>query len=206
MPGGPLSCWNAGMGAGGWMTAGRLQAGATVGAFSAALPLAANAGAGAAAAMRRRPAIPAGAKRCAQSGSAVQVGQCGVVFGARFVQLALGLVDLFRLALGASLLEFAFAFGDLVLFLAHVGFALVLQAAIGAVRLGFGQRAAQAGFLAAVAVRLGLRDVVFDLAELGGAATRGRAVGRLGGAVASRARAAAVMSVGNRARMRKTPG
>ena len=119
MPGGPLSCWNAGMGAGGWMTAGRLQAGATVGAFSAALPLAANAGAGAAAAMRRRPAIPAGAERCAQSGSAVQVGQCGVVFGARFVQLALGLVDPFRLALGASLLEFAFAFGDLVLFRAR---------------------------------------------------------------------------------------
>ena len=64
---------------------------------------------------------------------------------------------------------------------AHVGFALVLQAAIGAVRLGFGQRAAQAGFLAVVAVGLGLRDVVFDLTELGGAAACGRAVGCPGG-------------------------
>ncbi|KAG0754223.1 hypothetical protein G6F22_021103 [Rhizopus arrhizus] len=99
--------------------------------------------------------------------SAVQFNQRGVVFGLGFFQLALRLVDLVLLALGARFLQFLLAFGHLGLLVPHVGLALRLQAAVGAMGFGFRQGLAQAGFAAGVVLRLGGGDVVFDLAELG---------------------------------------
>ena len=64
--------------------------------------------------LRRRPATPAGARALRAVDSAVQ-GRPVASYSARVrFQLVLGLVDLFPACPGASLLEFAFAFGDLV--------------------------------------------------------------------------------------------